>query len=75
MFAWNKFEVLKKSPELAKLHLATVWESVPAILSQNKGLYTSHCTARGYIAIPMVGLYRTCHIVCLVFPHFTQTNN
>ena len=39
MFAWNKFELLKKSPELAKLHLATVWESVPSVLTQNKGPY------------------------------------
>lgn len=36
MFAWNKFDVLKKSPELAKIHLATAWEAVPAVLSQDK---------------------------------------
>lgn len=39
VFARNKFDVLKKSPELAKIHLATVWESVPTILSQNKGAW------------------------------------
>lgn len=43
IFAWNLFEVLKKSPELAKLHLATVWESVPAVLSQNKALSDDFC--------------------------------
>ena len=46
MFAWNKFDVLKKSPELAKIHLATAWEAVPAVLSQDKGphaLYSITC--------------------------------
>jgi len=58
MFAWNKFEVLKKSPELAKLHLATVWECIPTILSQNKG--------------PLhVNVHLT---VCLLFPSLEQTN-
>ena len=39
IFAWNKFDVLNKSPELAKLHLATAWESVPSVLAESKGLY------------------------------------
>ena len=30
IFAWNGFDVLEKAPNLAKLHLATVWECVTA---------------------------------------------
>ena len=44
IFAWNKFDVLNKSPELAKLHLATAWESVPSVLAENKGLECSDVT-------------------------------
>ena len=71
IFAWNKFEVLKKSPELAKLHLATVWEAVPTVLSQNKG---PHFFVLIYIDACDVIVYNFLQCLCSV-SHLTQTNN